>query len=60
MSALGRGQTSRQIRVMSIMSLLDEQIVQKFFPMVGSISKPGIGIGLLVSKTAGVGMPMLV
>jgi hypothetical protein len=60
MSALGRGQTSRQIRVMSIMPLLDEQIVQKFFPMVGSISNPGIGIGLLVSKTAGVGMPMLV
>ena len=32
---------------------------KKFFPMVGSISKPGIGIGLLVSKTTGVEMPVL-
>ena len=32
---------------------------KKFFAIVGSISEPGIGIGLLVSKIAGVGMPML-
>ena len=30
---------------------------KKFFPIVGSIAEPGIG--LLVSKIAGVGMPML-
>ena len=32
---------------------------KKFFAIAGSISEPGIGIGLLVSKTVGVGMPML-
>jgi hypothetical protein len=32
---------------------------ENFFPIVGSISEPGIGIGLLVSKSAEVGMPML-
>ena len=32
---------------------------KKFFPIVSSISKPGIGIGLLVSKIARVGMPMM-
>ena len=32
---------------------------KKSFPIVGSIAEPGIGIGLLVSKIAEVGMPML-
>jgi hypothetical protein len=32
---------------------------ENFFPIVGSIAEPGIGIGLLVSKSAEVGMPML-
>ena len=49
----------RELMEIASFNGLDEQIVQKFFPMVDSISKPGIGIGLLVSKTTGVGMPML-
>jgi hypothetical protein len=32
---------------------------EKFFAIVGSNSEPGIGINLLVSKIAEVGMPML-
>ena len=31
---------------------------KKFFPIVGSIAEPGIGIGVLVSKIARVGMPI--
>ncbi|MGA8435625.1 MAG: hypothetical protein WB713_12700 [Methyloceanibacter sp.] len=49
----------RELMEIASFNGLDEQIVQKFFPMVGSISKPGIGISLLVSQIAGVGMPML-
>jgi hypothetical protein len=48
----------RELMEIASFNGLDEQIVQKFFPMC-SISKPGIGIGLLVSKTTGVGLPML-
>ena len=32
---------------------------KKFFPIVGSIGEPGIGIGVLVSKIAEVEMPVL-
>jgi hypothetical protein len=41
----------RELKEIASFNGSDEQIVQKFFPMmVGSISKPGIGIGLLVSQ----------
>ena len=49
----------RELMEIASFNGLDEQIVQKILCDSGSIAEPGIGIGVLVSKTAGVGMPML-